>query len=215
MRPENAVGGEVTEETKQAEPGIHPKLTNPLSDETRKERLYLLGMSAIGVTIVFTGLIPTEIRTLGIAFAEADRTSLLLIFALVIAYFLAAFVSYALSDYVDWYSAREELSRAAYRKYLQEQREKLQRELAAMQGADDQSERDATESGTNPYRYGDEIEISARLNKVDEYEEALGEASGASFALTSPIVTLRFAFDFLLPPIVGLFAIGALLIKAL
>jgi hypothetical protein len=100
----------VSEEPSQVEPGIHPKLTNPLSEETRKERLYLLAMSAIGISIVFTGLIPTEIKTLGITFAEADRKSLLLIFALVVGYFLAAFVSYALSDYLEWFAARRDLT---------------------------------------------------------------------------------------------------------
>jgi hypothetical protein len=48
----------VTEESRAAESGILPTLTKPLSDVTRKERLYLLGTSAIGITtIVFTGLI--------------------------------------------------------------------------------------------------------------------------------------------------------------
>ena len=47
----------MTEESRAAESGILPRLTNPLSDVTRKERLYLLGTSAIGITtIVFTGL---------------------------------------------------------------------------------------------------------------------------------------------------------------
>src|SRR5687767_533265 len=50
--------GQVSEESKAAESGILPRLTNPLSGVTRKERLYLLGTSAIGITtIVFTGLI--------------------------------------------------------------------------------------------------------------------------------------------------------------
>src|SRR5215208_2573604 len=50
--------GQVSEESRAAESGILPRLTNPLSDLTRKERLYLLGTSAIGITtIVFTGLI--------------------------------------------------------------------------------------------------------------------------------------------------------------
>src|SRR5215208_4667526 len=49
--------GQVSEESRAAESGILPRLTNPLSDVTRKERLYLLGTSAIGITtIVFTGL---------------------------------------------------------------------------------------------------------------------------------------------------------------
>src|ERR687897_122848 len=47
----------MSEESRAAESGILPTLTKPLSDVTRKERLYLLGTSAIGITtIVFTGL---------------------------------------------------------------------------------------------------------------------------------------------------------------
>src|ERR687897_2887248 len=50
--------GQVSVESRAAESGILPRLTNPLSGVTRKERLYLLGTSAIGITtIVFTGLI--------------------------------------------------------------------------------------------------------------------------------------------------------------
>src|SRR5215212_8692967 len=49
--------GQVSVESRAAESGIPPRLTNPLSDVTRKERLYLLGTSAIGITtIVCTGL---------------------------------------------------------------------------------------------------------------------------------------------------------------
>jgi len=48
---------QLTEESRAAESGILPSLTKPLSDVARKERLYLLGKSAIGITtIVFTGL---------------------------------------------------------------------------------------------------------------------------------------------------------------
>src|SRR5215211_7024233 len=55
MRSKKA--GQLTEESRAAESGILPSLTNPLSDVARKERLYLLGKSAIGITtIVFTGL---------------------------------------------------------------------------------------------------------------------------------------------------------------
>src|ERR671911_529223 len=49
--------GQVSVESRAAESGILPRLTKPLSGVTRKERLYLLGTSAIGITtIVFTGL---------------------------------------------------------------------------------------------------------------------------------------------------------------
>src|SRR5918993_3863950 len=55
MRSKRA--GQVTKESRAAESGILSSLTKPLSDVTRKERLYLLGTSAIGITtIVFTGL---------------------------------------------------------------------------------------------------------------------------------------------------------------
>ncbi len=55
MRAKRA--GQLTEESSAAESGILPSLTSPLSDVARKERLYLLGKSAIGITtIVFTGL---------------------------------------------------------------------------------------------------------------------------------------------------------------
>ena len=55
MRSKRA--GQLTEESKAAESAILPRLTKPLSDVTRKKRLYLLGTSAIGITtIVLTGL---------------------------------------------------------------------------------------------------------------------------------------------------------------
>lgn len=55
MRSKRA--GQLTVESRAAESGILPSLTKPLSDVARKERLYLLGKSAIGITtIVFTGL---------------------------------------------------------------------------------------------------------------------------------------------------------------
>jgi hypothetical protein len=122
----------VAEEPSQVESGIHPKLTNPLSQETRKERVYLLAMSAIGITIVFTGLIPTEITTLGIKFAEADRKSLLFIFAFVVGYFLVAFASYALSDYLAWARARRDLALRMRRSDLKSERANIQQELDRM-----------------------------------------------------------------------------------
>src|SRR5215211_4167760 len=55
MRSKRA--GQLTVESRAAESGTLPSLTKPLSDVARKERLYLLGKSAIGITtIVFTGL---------------------------------------------------------------------------------------------------------------------------------------------------------------
>src|SRR5215216_2562854 len=49
--------GQVSVVSSAAESGILPSLTKLLLDVTRKEYLYLLGTSAIGITTVFTGLI--------------------------------------------------------------------------------------------------------------------------------------------------------------
>jgi hypothetical protein len=75
-------------------------LADPLKEETRKARLYLLGVSMVSIAIVWTGLVPQEITTLGIKFGEANRQALLLIFALVVGYFLVAFSVYGASDYL-------------------------------------------------------------------------------------------------------------------
>jgi hypothetical protein len=195
--------------------GIPPKLTNPLSAETRKERLYLLGMSAIGITIVFTGLIPTEISTLGIAFAEADRTSLLLIFALVVAYFLAAFVSYALSDFLEWFAARHDLM--VMRIHAKVDDEKRYDAIIGPSGSQerreeiDQEEVEEVEKvEENPY-----YEYYAHdLADLEEIEREWAKRYGSRSPIGSAIIYLRFAFDFIVPPIVGTFAIASLLIRA-
>ena len=75
-------------------------LSDPLKEETRKARLYLLGLSTVGIAIVKTGLVPREITTLGIKFGEADPQVLLDILALVILYFLVAFAVYGVSDFL-------------------------------------------------------------------------------------------------------------------
>jgi hypothetical protein len=196
----------VSEEPSQVQPGIHPKLTNPLSEETRKARLYLLGMGAAGIAIVFTGLLPTEIRTLGITFAEADRNSLLLIFALVVAYFLAAFVSYALSDYLEWRSAKRELAMIQLRKHFREQRTEMEHKLTDTQ-------RPVVPPTSEVRRFP--LEGQEALDAIDKAERELSEVSGRTIRFAESIIRLRFAFEFLIPPIVGLFSIAALVIKVL
>jgi hypothetical protein len=74
-------------------------LTNPLTEETRKERRNLLAVSALGIVMMKTGLIPAKISALGIEFSHTDQTSLLRIVAAITGYFLTAFIVYALSDF--------------------------------------------------------------------------------------------------------------------
>jgi hypothetical protein len=87
-------------------------LTDPLREVTRKDRLYLLALSIVSITIVKTGLVPQEITTLGIVFAEADRKSLLSMLAIVILYFLLGFVIYAFSDFLVWRAAYKDVLRS-------------------------------------------------------------------------------------------------------
>lgn len=77
-------------------------LEDPLSDVTRKERVYLLAVSTIGIAIVKTGLVPSRISALGIQFDAANQNALLLLLGIVAAYFLSAFVIYAVADFFAW-----------------------------------------------------------------------------------------------------------------
>lgn len=85
---------------------------DPLTAVTRKERLYLLAVSMIGVAMVRTGLVPTKVATFGIELDQPNRSSLLLLLALVTVYFLIAFIIYAAADFV----ARREALKAARRR---------------------------------------------------------------------------------------------------
>jgi hypothetical protein len=77
-------------------------LKDPLSDVTRKERLYLLATSTLGIAIVKTGLVPSRISALGVQFEEANQRALLLMLGIVVAYFFGAFIIYAVADFFAW-----------------------------------------------------------------------------------------------------------------
>jgi hypothetical protein len=78
------------------------RITDPLSDETRKIRKALLGISAASIAIVHMGLLPTKISALGIDFSASDRNALLVVLTLIVGYFLIAFIIYAFADFVAW-----------------------------------------------------------------------------------------------------------------
>ena len=98
------------------------RVRDPLSEVTRRERTTLLGVSAIGIIIAKSGLVPSKISALGIDFDRADQTAILRMLSGVAVYFLVAFVIYASSDLIAW--------RGAFHDALQEsfQRREAQRE---------------------------------------------------------------------------------------
>ena len=77
-------------------------LSDPLTRVTRSKRRYLLVASMIGYFIAETGLMPRKIHALGMEFAKADQRIFLRMISLVIVYYLATFLIYAISDIAEW-----------------------------------------------------------------------------------------------------------------
>jgi hypothetical protein len=80
-------------------------LRDPLSEVTRKERVYLLGSSIGRIAILKTGLVPSKITALGIELEKGNQEIILSLLGLVVLYFLAAFVVYATSDFLAWWES--------------------------------------------------------------------------------------------------------------
>jgi hypothetical protein len=78
------------------------RLRDALSSVTRRERQFLLGISLLGIVLIKAGLVPSKISGLGIEFQSSNQQALLGILAIVIVYFLVAFLIYAASDYLAW-----------------------------------------------------------------------------------------------------------------
>jgi hypothetical protein len=78
-------------------------------------------VSAVGIVIVKTGLIPSKIATLGIEFSPANQRSLLWVTAMITGYFLFAFLIYGVADFVAW----RILLRTTVDKYLAERQAEI------------------------------------------------------------------------------------------
>jgi hypothetical protein len=159
----------------------HSRLQDALSSVTRKERQLLLGISLLGITLVKTGLVPSKISGLGIEFQSADKQALLSIVALVIGYFLVAFISYAASDFVAW---------------------KLSISKQAIEKAIAVYEKDLLGFFPQPGTIDEEIEKykGEMYNKIRLY-----------FKLITPTSIFRAFFDFGLPIAIGCYALFLLI----
>lgn len=150
-------------------------LRDPLSEVTRKERRMLLSFSVVGVFVARAGLVPAKISALGIDFERTQQQTLLLLFALVVCYFVAAFVIYGFTDFLAWRIAYHEGSKVTTRELLE-----------------------GIGSGT-----------LQELRQSDRVAEKWIPRWPRYAAL--PASVIRALFDFLLPIIVGAYAIYSLL----
>ncbi len=77
-------------------------LKNPLQDSTKKEKHYLLGLSALGVLFVKGALLPTQISALGIVIGPMEKTWVLASLFVLILYLIIAFTIHAIADFLLW-----------------------------------------------------------------------------------------------------------------
>jgi hypothetical protein len=157
-------------------------IRDPLCEVTRKERRLLLGVSIIGIAQAKTGLVPQKISSLGIEFTTINQKYFLYVVAIVIAYFLVAFMIYSASDFIVWRLA----FRSAWRESL---------------------------SKRSLRNRNDELEfIEKEGRKIDEFMKARFGNYQFIYMLSGFISIGRAVFEFLLPIVVGLYAITSLLI---
>jgi hypothetical protein len=151
-------------------------LKDPLSKEAREERRNLLVVSAVGLVIERTGLIPSKIEALGIEFGQANQDSLLWIIALIVGYFLCAFLVYGVPDFIAW--------RIVFRPTLSDHVKKVLADI-----------------------------------KDKSFESVLKETSPTTLMFllkaVKPVSWIRAFFEFIVPVLIGLVAIGFLVYHAL
>jgi hypothetical protein len=176
---------------------------DPLSETTRKERRGLLGVGIVIICIIKTGMLPTKIEALGIEFSQTDQKYLFHILAAVVIYYLAAFLIYAVSDFILWKIAAGSILDAEWTRPLgiadenkiltaDEQRIKqLERQLA-------------------------KLELEVRRKELTDrmglnFEHMM--MPNALIGLSGTVSLLRGIFEFLLPLVVGGYALFLILMR--
>lgn len=164
------------------------QLRDPLSEVARKERRNLLIISAIGIVVVKTGLIPTKISALGIEFSQTDRHSLLFTIAAVVIYCLIAFSIYSWSDLLAW-------KITYYHAFIAHQLEtKASEDLGPLEFISWRQ----FKTNKMPIKKADEKTTRIVIRPF-------------WYSLYQPVTFLRAIFEFLAPLLIGLYAIYILL----
>ncbi len=98
-------------------------LSDPLSEQTRKERRLLLIVSLLSLAMTKAGLVPQKINALGIESQLVNQHALLLLVLLIVAYFIVAFMIYAASDFIAWRNCVIEYSAENVKKFFKDVKE--------------------------------------------------------------------------------------------
>jgi len=159
------------------------RLRDPLGESTRKQRRGLLGISTIALVVVHADMFPTKISALGIEFSQSDKGVLLLIFTAIVFYFVVAFLVYAAADFISW---RQALRESTMNIFI-----KLGKEL----------------SETKRVIGSDETKKLITEMKTRETEIRQG-----SIIKGKKMFVVRVIFDFIIPPLIGIYALIGLLI---
>jgi ABC-type multidrug transport system fused ATPase/permease subunit len=167
-----------------AETPIEVRIRDPLGELTRKERRNLLAISTVAIVVVHTGLVPTRFSGLGIDFGPLERVAFLKILTGAVAYFLVAFVVYAVAD---WLSGRWRLE-VAFKADLDAFEARLRDDLVHRS------------QGQTPLA---EVMADVR-NDLDAYLEKSGARLRRA---TTPIVAFRAAFELAVPLGLGIYAL--------
>jgi hypothetical protein len=157
---------------------------DPLSETTRKERTALLGLSILGVALVKVPLVPEKLALLGIEFAKVQQGTFVRLFALVVLYYLVAFSIYAFTDYVAW-RRKEVITLLEYDHQSKERRVSAKADLDALLNE--------SSADSKPRRHPEPAYVGF-----------------ASYWLAFSAARLRAAFEFVLPVVFSLYALGAL-----
>jgi hypothetical protein len=77
-----------------------------LGEVAKKDRKALLGLSFTGYAIIDINIIPTKIDSLGIVFSPDNKEAIPNVLAVLIGYFLIAFLVHSLSDFISYRRAK-------------------------------------------------------------------------------------------------------------
>jgi hypothetical protein len=170
---------------------------DPLSETTRKERRALLGVGIIIICILKTGMLPTKIEALGIEFSQTDQKYLFHILAAIVIYYLAAFLIYAFSDFITWRISYCSILQAEWSKPMPtlDEDKTLTSDEQRIKQLERQLEKFKSEARRN--------EMTSRLGLDMEH----WYMPNTLIRLSSPVSLLRGIFEFVLPLVVGGYAL--------